>query len=196
MQETPQTPHSPPSPQSNAQAPDGGYNPYAPPAEPAYGVPEGELLSGGAILAGRGARLGAAIIDGLVVSVINVPLAFALGFVDLSGRQPSFLTQLASLGLGIVVLLLVHVWFMPQGQTLGKKALGIRIVDMSTEQPLPVGKLLAMRYGPLWLVALIPFVGGIAALVDVLFIFGEDRRCVHDLIAGTKVVDATSAPVG
>ncbi len=28
------------------------------------------------------------------------------------------------------------------------------------------------------------------SIVDILFIFGSERRCVHDLIAGTKVVEA------
>jgi uncharacterized RDD family membrane protein YckC len=34
------------------------------------------------------------------------------------------------------------------------------------------------------LIGIIPFYG----LVDVLFIFREDKRCIHDLIAGTHVV--------
>ena len=28
-------------------------------------------------------------------------------------------------------------------------------------------------------------------LVDILFIFGKERRCVHDYIAGTKVIDVS-----
>jgi uncharacterized RDD family membrane protein YckC len=34
-------------------------------------------------------------------------------------------------------------------------------------------------------------IGWIFALVDALFIFREDRRCLHDFIAGTRVVRAT-----
>jgi hypothetical protein len=32
-------------------------------------------------------------------------------------------------------------------------------------------------------------VGTFLVLVDVLFIFRKDRRCVHDHIAGTRVVN-------
>ncbi len=39
------------------------------------------------------------------------------------------------------------------------------------------------------MIGMVPYVGGIYGLIDSLFIFREDRRCVHDLIAGTKVVD-------
>ena len=35
------------------------------------------------------------------------------------------------------------------------------------------------------IIGIIPFYG----LVDILFIFGEERRCIHDLIAGTRVVE-------
>jgi uncharacterized RDD family membrane protein YckC len=34
----------------------------------------------------------------------------------------------------------------------------------------------------------LPYVGSCYGLLDILFIFGADRRCIHDLIAGTKVV--------
>ena len=34
----------------------------------------------------------------------------------------------------------------------------------------------------------IPFIGGIIGLVDALMIFGEEHRCLHDHIAGTKVI--------
>jgi len=36
------------------------------------------------------------------------------------------------------------------------------------------------------LLGLIPLYG----LVDILFIFRSDRRCIHDMIAGTQIVEA------
>ena len=41
-----------------------------------------------------------------------------------------------------------------------------------------------------WAITAIPVAGGIFALADLLFIFREDRRCLHDHIAGTRVVRA------
>jgi uncharacterized RDD family membrane protein YckC len=39
-----------------------------------------------------------------------------------------------------------------------------------------------------YLMTLIPFAGLVLALLDVLFIFRDDQRCLHDLLADTKVV--------
>ena len=36
----------------------------------------------------------------------------------------------------------------------------------------------------------VPVLGGLFALADILAIFGEERRCLHDRIAGTKVVES------
>jgi hypothetical protein len=36
----------------------------------------------------------------------------------------------------------------------------------------------------------VPFVGSFYPLVDVCWIFGEQRRCVHDYIADTIVIRA------
>jgi hypothetical protein len=35
---------------------------------------------------------------------------------------------------------------------------------------------------------LVPILGAIFWITDSLFIFRADRRCLHDLMAGTKVV--------
>jgi hypothetical protein len=37
---------------------------------------------------------------------------------------------------------------------------------------------------------MIPFVGKAVNLIDPLLIFGKEKRCLHDLIADTIVVDA------
>ncbi len=49
-------------------------------------------------------------------------------------------------------------------------------------------KLLGLRYVLVLLVRAIPIIGDLLGLADALFIFRSDRRCAHDLIAGTKVV--------
>ena len=75
-----------------------------------------------------------------------------------------------------------------KGQTLGKLALGIRIVDVASNGAATAVKLLGLRYVLVLLVMAIPMIGQALGLIDVLFIFRSDRRCVHDLLAGTKVV--------
>lgn len=75
------------------------------------------------------------------------------------------------------------------GQTWGKRILGIRIVDLDGAKP-PLGRLLTRRYVPIQVANLIPVVGPLLVLVDTLMIFRADRRCAHDLIAGTRVVKA------
>lgn len=76
-------------------------------------------------------------------------------------------------------------WFLlaTSGQTIGKKLLMIRIV--STNGKLP-GFLQAVVLRN-WLrivFSFVPFFG----LVDLLFIFSDSRRCLHDYLAGTRVV--------
>ena len=49
--------------------------------------------------------------------------------------------------------------------------------------------MIGLRYLPTAVVTQIPLIGSILGITDILFIFGQERRCVHDLIAGTKVID-------
>ena len=75
-----------------------------------------------------------------------------------------------------------------RGQTIGKVIVGTRIVDVADGRVPKLVRSLGVRYGTIWLVSLIPFVGGLLSLLDALVIFRRDRRCLHDLSAGTKVV--------
>ena len=52
-------------------------------------------------------------------------------------------------------------------------------------------RIVLLRGLPQWIVSAIPVVN-LLTLVDVLFIFGSARRCVHDYIAGTIVVKTPS----
>ena len=131
----------------------------------------------GLALAGRGARLGAKLIDAVAfpfLIIVVVGIFFALNYVL------GLLALLASLAFLIAQVVLLTRY----GQTIGKKALGIRIVLVTTGQNGGFVPNVVLRAWLNFIIGLIPFY----SLVDVLFIFREDRRCIHDLIAGTRVV--------
>ena len=86
--------------------------------------------------------------------------------------------------IGIVQLVLLST----RGQTIGKIFLGIKIVrDQSQDTAKFVHAFLLRSFVP-WLIQAIPLIGGLFALVDSLFIFGADKKCLHDRIASTSVV--------
>jgi uncharacterized RDD family membrane protein YckC len=147
-------------------------------------------------LASRGARLGASLLDGIIMMAIIVPVMIFGGYFTAisdamaSGQSVSLLVQLmwgvlfVAIGLAIQVVPLKR-----SGQTWGKKVVGLKIVDMDGAQP-GLGVLLGRRYLFAHGVGLIPFLGGLISTVNILFIFRGDKRCLHDLVAGTQVINA------
>jgi uncharacterized RDD family membrane protein YckC len=142
-------------------------------------------------LASRGLRFTAAIIDGVIAAFVMVPLMFFSGYWDsvLAGDPPSYVASFGIAAAAMVVFVVIHgYWLAKHGQTIGKRVVGIRIVNVSDELVPAFTTLVGARYGVVWLASLIPGVGVLISLIDDLFIFRSDRRCLHDLIAGTKVV--------
>ena len=126
--------------------------------------------------AGRGQRLGAAIVDSLLFGVCGILMNTGLGL----------LATIAGV-LGIIGLIAANLWLLNRnGQSIGKYSFEIRIVR-TDGSPAGLARLIFARGLPQWIVGSIPVVN-LLSLVDVLFIFREDRRCVHDLIADTMVV--------
>lgn len=162
-------------------------NPYGAPQAPLH-----ETRDDGLRLADRGMRLAAAIIDTVIAVVILLPMMFVGGYFNgiMTGVQPSYGEQALWGLIGFTVFLAVQGYPLnASGQTWGKKMLKIKIVDLEGDKP-PFSKLIALRYLPTQAIGFVPVVGSIYGLVNVLFIFRDDRRCVHDLIAGTRVVMA------
>lgn len=157
-------------------------NPYAAPAAEIHDV-ETDLE---AILAERGQRLGASIVDGLTLmpaAGLNLLLTKKFG-----GASPSWLLPAGIIG-GVLLLVVwgFNLYFLKRdGQTLGKKAVGIRIVRSDGSRA-TLARLVFARALPVWIINFIPLVN-MLVLVDVLFIFGKQRRCIHDHIADTIVV--------
>ena len=161
-------------------------NPYAAPAEAGQYVDERREQYP---LARRSARLVARFVDGLVAVVFVGPglgAGIALGEEDIVG--PILVVA------GALALMVLQAYLLTRdGQTVGKKALNVRIV-MHTDGSNPgFGRAVGLRAIVSGILGAVPVVGGCYSLVDVLFIFREERRCIHDLIAGTSVVDVSES---
>jgi len=153
-------------------------------------------VSDGGELAERGTRLGAAIIDGIIMLVLLVPIMYFGGYwssamsAATAGEQLGFGTTLMWALISFATFaVLQSVPLNANGQTWGKKLLGIKIVDLAGAKP-PLVRLLGLRYLPVYAGGNVPFIGWVLGLVNILLIFRADRRCGHDLIAGTQVVKA------
>ncbi len=167
----------------------------APTAAPAF-TPVAAPDTAGLLPAGRWSRLGAHLLDGLIGCGAALPgfglLIMAGIFSHPDEPNPALLVAgIAVLGLALIALLVFQIYLLTtRGQTLGKKMMGIRIVSHEDATNPGFVKAFLLRSLVNGLIGAVPVIGGIYTLVDICFIFREDRRCIHDFIAGTKVVVA------
>jgi uncharacterized RDD family membrane protein YckC len=173
------------------------FNPYEPPASDLEPAPKPEVVAGAAI-ASRTQRYFAAMVDGLLQLAVVLPIQ--LFFHAWDGFPNASFTAVQQLVWGVVnfvVYLLLDGYFLSQSsQTIGKKLLGLQIVDANSGAPKPASKIVVWRSLPISLAALLPKIGVFFTLIDLLFIFGSRRQCVHDIIANTKVVKLSRARPG
>jgi uncharacterized RDD family membrane protein YckC len=155
-------------------------NPYAPPIAVVQDVLDPAELS---VLAERGTRLVAAIVDSIVfMGMVYVPLV--LSFLTNRDVMPAVGLGGALIGFAVWVWLSIR-YMRSNGQSIGKKLLSIKVVR-SDGSPVSLGRLIWLRNVVNWLISIIPLYG----LIDSLFIFGDSRQCLHDKIADTIVVKA------
>jgi uncharacterized RDD family membrane protein YckC len=148
-------------------------------------------------LAGRGARLGAFFLDGLVAALmIYVPAVIVLA---VAGRLDSALDPTAATidvelfaiaGVMCLSGFIAWAWITAllvarNGQTIGKRMVDIKVVR-SDGSPASLGRVFWLRNVVNGLLGVIPLYG----IVDLLCIFGVRRQCIHDLIADTIVIQA------
>ena len=136
-------------------------------------------------LASPWVRLAAVIIDGLIVLGLFI-IVFLAGVVSF-GLEGGLLGLLVLIPVYLAVLIVQMILLAMRGQTIGKIILRIRIVDNVTGTHAGWARLILLRTLVQSIIASIPFIGFIYALVDALFIFRADHRTIHDLIAGTRV---------
>ena len=147
-------------------------------------------------MASRWKRLAGAMCDSLISIAVLLPVIWATGaFRDISEiEQMSFAHRFMFFLAGWIVFIAVHGYLLAtQGQTIGKRIVGTRIVGLDGKIP-SLSRLLCFRYMIFGLVGQVPGVGAIVQLTNVLLIFGKEKRCMHDIVAGTLVIDS-SIPV-
>ena len=149
-------------------------------------------------LADLGKRFLASMADGLVGLLMLAP---GLGLMIAGGEPeaPDHNETLTIAGgitaiIGFLGLMGLHIYLLAtRSQTIGKYLIKIQIMDYETNEPAGFVKSCVLRMFVNGLVGAvagcIPVIGGCYSLIDILFIFGEERRCIHDHIAGTYVAD-------
>jgi uncharacterized RDD family membrane protein YckC len=138
-------------------------------------------------LAGRGKRLAAYIIDSVAFILIVMLSVIPGGMID--GADDSTVMLIIVLSGFVIYLVFQGYLLTTTGQSLGKRFLGIKIVKHKTGENGGFVTNVLVRFGVNYILAsFIPFYG----LIDVLFIFSIDKECIHDKMAGTKVVNVGS----
>lgn len=131
-------------------------------------------------------RIAGALIDGLLTSMVVVlPLLF--GFVEIESLERQLPTPIV-LGLfffgAIYTIVPTALW----GQTLGKIAIGTRVVA-EEDGSLPGWRRAALRWALPGVVGRLPFVGlWVSLAVMASLVVDPRRRGLHDRFAGTIVV--------
>jgi uncharacterized RDD family membrane protein YckC len=148
--------------------------------------------------AGPRPRLAAALVDAGILA----PAVLVLGY--LAGRMsstphayPAIFNYLAAAGSVYVLAVVIGQLRLlaTQGQTFGKRALNLRIVRLDgTTAGFSEAFVLRSLIAQIVLftlpsLVLGPRVAWLLWVADVAFVFRPDRRCIHDFIAHTRVVE-------
>jgi uncharacterized RDD family membrane protein YckC/predicted CoA-binding protein len=152
-------------------------------------------------LASRTRRLSAVITDVIIMILPVVFISLTSFFVH--GEEAAGIAMIfAFIGIylwlpAVTIINLVLLYF--YGQTIGKRLLSIKIAR-SDGSCASLKRIILLRLLPLsllsWLLGIleidaINILTNILILIDSLFIFRKDRRCLHDLIADTIVIAQT-----
>ena len=179
------------------------------PVPPVMGGPDQSMSR--APLAGRGARTGAALINAFIYLLCTMPGSMLISR-KLLEQNPEIargeIPRLDEIDLSAVMHGVVWVWagllvgvliqsilLGARGQNLGKLLVGARVVRVADGQPAGFARAALLRFIlPLCIIIALNMatavLGFLFLLVDYCFIFRADARCLHDLMAGTKVVKA------
>lgn len=138
-------------------------------------------MNGTSMYAGFWRRVVAAILDGLVLGIVTVPLNLALGGgSDVGSDQMAYSPAASSIGTALSWLYYALMESSAKQATLGKMAMGIMVTDLEGRR-IGFGKATG-RYFAKILSALILLIGFL------MVAFTARKQGLHDILAGTLVV--------
>ena len=142
--------------------------------QPAYQPPAGDGPSGPRASFGR--RLVAAIIDGILLGIVGA-IFYAIS------RTLGYVIQLL-----LTIAYLTYLEGSPSGQTVGKKAMGIRVIDFRTGGSIGYGRAFIRWIGR--------YVSAIACLLGYFWmLWDKEKQTWHDKFANDVVVPESAYPV-
>ena len=152
-------------------------------------------------LGGKVERLAAYIIDSLIAFLSMIPLGsqfftavndFSAGSIDSINSLTIENTNNFTLGIFLIILQFIIQGYLitTRGQSIGKIVMSLRIVNSIDGTNPGFIKAFLVRFILTQIITSIPYIGFIYIFADPLFIFRSDRRCIHDLMANTIVVES------
>ena len=146
---------------------------------------EGANDTGALDYAGFGKRFGAKILDTILLYIVTIGLNLAVGLGvagPAPGQQQDISLALIMMGVNLLISLGYPIVFLGKwGQTLGKMAVGVKVVS-PTGEPIGFGK----ATGRVLAEILTGFTLGIGYL---MVLWDSERRALHDRLAGTRVIN-------
>ena len=157
-------------------------------------------------LGGKVERLAAYIIDSLIAFLSMIPLGsqfftavndFSAGSIESINSLTIENTNNFTLGIFLIILQFIIQGYLitTRGQSIGKIVMSLRIVNSIDGTNPGFIKAFLVRFILTQIITSIPYIGFIYIFADPLFIFRSDRRCIHDLMANTIVVESKKHPV-
>jgi uncharacterized RDD family membrane protein YckC len=130
-------------------------------------------------------------VDAAIVNVVALTVAAVVGLTLSVIRVPDEVkTVVIAAGAGAYALWVLGyfvVFWSTTGQTPGDRLLGFRVRASAEDKPIPVRRAV-VRFAGLLLAAL-PLMAGF-----LLVLFDDRRRGLHDMLAGTVVIEAAGEP--
>ena len=154
-------------------------------------------------LAARGSRFSATGIDLAICFALTqllVPFAKQMLESIRPAHQGIMQTILLHLMVIAVAYLVVNGYLLAtRGQSIGKWLFGIQIVDATTDELIPLRTIATQRVIPVFLalaaatIVMPRFIGllWLLILIDLVPIFGQEQRCIHDMLARSKVINVS-----
>jgi uncharacterized RDD family membrane protein YckC len=151
-------------------------------------------------LASRRRRVVAYVIDGVLQTIVGL-FGGAVFYVTCIEHMldGALLTDDAALGLTVIlvavalaaqfilVIPIQAILLVGFGQTIGKMVCGIQVVDADDGSGVSFGRVVILRYVIPWVISrFFP----VFDFIDAMFIFDDDKQCLHDRFANTVVVYA------